>query len=49
MNLVSAKMGLQEWSYKNDYNPVNRQKMTHVDLEKRFRQLIIEVEATLKA
>ena len=44
MNLVSAKMGLHEWSYKNDYNPVNRQKMTHVDLEKRFKQLNIEVE-----
>ena len=44
MNLVSAKMGLHEWSYKNDYNPVGRQKMTHVDLEQRFKKLNIEVE-----
>ncbi|HEY8520327.1 MAG TPA: FAD-dependent oxidoreductase [Gammaproteobacteria bacterium] len=44
MNLVSAKMGLHEWSYKNDYNPVGRQKMRHVDLEERFKKLNIEVE-----
>jgi len=44
MNLVSAKMGIHEWSYKNDYNPVGRQKMTHVDLTERFRQLNVEVE-----
>jgi formate dehydrogenase (NADP+) beta subunit len=44
MNLVSQKMGLSEWSYHNDYNPAKRQKMTHVDLEKRFQQLNIEVE-----
>ncbi|WP_394836728.1 FAD-dependent oxidoreductase [Pendulispora rubella] len=44
MNLVSAKMGLHEWSYKNDYNPVGRQKMTHVDLTERFKQMNIEVE-----
>ncbi len=44
MNLVSAKMGLHEWSYKNDYNPVQREKMLHVDLAERFRQLDVEVE-----
>src|SRR5690606_34719728 len=44
MNLVSAKMGLHEWSYKNDYNPVGRQKMRHVDLVERFKKLNIEVE-----
>ncbi len=44
MNLVSAKMGLHEWSYKNDYNPVGRQKMKHVDLVERFKKLSIEVE-----
>jgi NADPH-dependent glutamate synthase beta subunit-like oxidoreductase/NAD-dependent dihydropyrimidine dehydrogenase PreA subunit len=44
MNLVSQKMGLSEWSYHNDYNPSPRQKMTHVDLEERFRKLTIEVE-----
>jgi formate dehydrogenase beta subunit len=44
MNLSSAKMGLHEWSYKNDYNPAARQKMNHVDLEERFKKLNIEVE-----
>jgi formate dehydrogenase (NADP+) beta subunit len=44
MNLVSAKMGLHEWSYKNDYNPVGREKMTHVDLVERFKKLDVEVE-----
>jgi NADPH-dependent glutamate synthase beta subunit-like oxidoreductase len=44
MNLVSAKMGLHEWSYKNDYNPGLREKMTHVDLVERFKKLDVEVE-----
>ena len=44
MNLFSQKMGLSEWSYHNDYNPAQRQKMTHVDLVERFRNLTIEVE-----
>jgi NADPH-dependent glutamate synthase beta subunit-like oxidoreductase/ferredoxin len=44
MNLISQKMGLSEWSYHNDYNPASRQKMTHVDLASRFKQLDIEVE-----
>jgi formate dehydrogenase beta subunit len=44
MNLISQKMGLSEWSYHNDYNPAPRQKMTHVDLAKRFKELSIEVE-----
>jgi NADPH-dependent glutamate synthase beta subunit-like oxidoreductase/formate hydrogenlyase subunit 6/NADH:ubiquinone oxidoreductase subunit I len=44
MNLVTQKMGLFEWSYSNDYNPAKRQKMKHVDLRERFRQLSIEVE-----
>jgi ferredoxin len=37
-------MGLHEWSYKNDYNPVKREKMTHVDLAERFAKLNLEVE-----
>jgi formate dehydrogenase (NADP+) beta subunit len=49
MNLVSAKMGLHEWSYKNDYNPVKRQKMTHVELEERFKRLNVEVELGFSA
>jgi NADPH-dependent glutamate synthase beta subunit-like oxidoreductase/ferredoxin len=44
MNLISQKMGISEWSYHNDYNPAARQKMTHVDLVRRFEQLNVEVE-----
>ncbi|MCC6765360.1 MAG: FAD-dependent oxidoreductase [Deltaproteobacteria bacterium] len=44
MNLVSTKMGLHEWAYKNDYNPGKREKMTHVDLVRRFEKLDVEVE-----
>src|SRR5947209_14962319 len=44
MNLVSQKMGLSEWSYHNDYSPSQRQKMTHVDLTRRFQKLDLEVE-----
>src|SRR5262245_6802778 len=35
MTLTSAKMGLHEWSYKNDYNPAKREKMQHVALHER--------------
>ena len=49
MNLVSQKMGLSEWSYHNDYNPASRQKMKHVDLTERFRQLNVEVELGFSA
>ncbi|MBV9083384.1 MAG: 4Fe-4S dicluster domain-containing protein [Acidobacteriaceae bacterium] len=44
MNLISQKMGISEWSYHNDYNPVMRQKMQHVDLVERFERLNVEVE-----
>jgi ferredoxin len=44
MKLESQKMGISEWSYSNDFNPVHRQKMKHVDLEKRFKELSVEVE-----
>jgi NADPH-dependent glutamate synthase beta subunit-like oxidoreductase len=49
MNLVSAKMGIHEWSYKNDYNPEKRQKMTHVSLVERFKRMNIEVETGFTA
>ncbi len=42
--LTSTKMGLHEWSYSNDYSPVARQKMTHVDMPLRFSKMTIEVE-----
>jgi formate dehydrogenase beta subunit len=44
MNLVSQKMGLNQWAYHNDYNPAHRQKMDHVELTRRFEQLNLEVE-----
>jgi len=44
MNLISQKMGIHQWSYSNDYDPVKRQKMQHVDLVERFNRLNIEVE-----
>jgi formate dehydrogenase beta subunit len=44
MTLVSTKMGLHEWSYSNNYDPVQRQKMKHVDLPVRFSKMTVEVE-----
>ena len=49
MNLISQKMGISEWSYHNDYNPVPRQKMQHVDLVERFEKLNVEVELGFSA
>jgi NAD-dependent dihydropyrimidine dehydrogenase PreA subunit len=44
VNLQSRKMGLHEWAFKNDYNPVTRQLVPHVSLKERFKKLDIEVE-----
>ena len=44
MNLVSAKMGLHEWSYSNDYEYAARRKMRHVRLEERLKSIETEVE-----
>ena len=44
LNLSSRKMGMHEWSYKNDYNPVERRLMPHVSLRERFKRVDIEVE-----
>jgi NADPH-dependent glutamate synthase beta subunit-like oxidoreductase/ferredoxin len=44
MTLASAKMGLHEWAYSNDYDPVHRQKMMHVEMPLRFAQMATEVE-----
>ena len=49
MNLITQKMGFSEWSYSNDYNPAHRQKMKHVDLERRFKQINVEVELGFSA
>ncbi len=48
-NLISAKMGMNEWRYHNDYNPSPRQQMTHVDLTERFSSLNLEVELGFSA
>jgi ferredoxin len=37
-------MGIHEWAYKNDYNPLERRLMPHVDLKERFKKVNIEVE-----
>lgn len=44
MGLSSQKMGISEWSYNNDYNPSDRQKMVHVEMTRRFENLSLEVE-----
>jgi formate dehydrogenase (NADP+) beta subunit len=49
MNLISQKMGIHQWSYSNDYNPFQRAKMQHVELEERFKRLNIEVELGFSA
>jgi formate dehydrogenase beta subunit len=42
--LTSTKMGLHEWAYSNNYDPVARQKMIHVEMPRRFSKMTIEVE-----
>jgi NADPH-dependent glutamate synthase beta subunit-like oxidoreductase len=49
MNLISQKMGIHQWSYSNDYNTAKRAKMSHVELEARFKRLNIEVEIGFSA
>ncbi|MFT4591073.1 MAG: formate dehydrogenase beta subunit [Gammaproteobacteria bacterium] len=44
MTLDSAKMGIHEWSYSNDYDDADRLLVPHVDLKDRFKKLNIEVE-----
>ncbi len=44
MTLASTKMGLHEWAYSNNYDPVQRQKMQHVELPVRFAKMTTEVE-----
>lgn len=44
MNLSSAKMGIHEWSYSNDYDTAERRLMPHIDLKERFKKLNLEVE-----
>jgi NADPH-dependent glutamate synthase beta subunit-like oxidoreductase/ferredoxin len=44
INLQSRKMGMHEWSYSNDYTPVERRLVPHVSLKERFKKINIEVE-----
>jgi NADPH-dependent glutamate synthase beta subunit-like oxidoreductase len=44
VTLASRKMGMHEWSYKNDYTTLERRLMPHVSLKERFKKLDIEVE-----
>ena len=49
VNLQSAKMGMHEWSYSNDFDPASRRLMPSVDLKERFKKLNIEVELGFSA
>jgi NADPH-dependent glutamate synthase beta subunit-like oxidoreductase/ferredoxin len=44
MNLMSAKMGLHEWSYSNDYDYDKRFEVPTVPMDSRFKDINIEVE-----
>ncbi len=44
MTLASAKVGMQAWTYDNDYDAIKRAKMRHEDLATRFRDIGVEVE-----
>jgi len=44
VTLSSRKMGMHEWSYKNEYNAVERRLVPHVGLIERFKKVNIEVE-----
>lgn len=47
--LSSTKMGLHEWSYSNNFDPTQRQKMIHIDLPERFARMTAEVETGFTA
>jgi NADPH-dependent glutamate synthase beta subunit-like oxidoreductase len=49
VTLQTAKMGMHEWSYSNDFDPAARRLMPSVDLKERFKQLNIEVELGFSA
>jgi formate dehydrogenase (NADP+) beta subunit len=44
VTLTSRKMGMHEWSYKNEYNGAERRLVPHVGLVERFKKVNIEVE-----
>ncbi|MGD0501266.1 MAG: FAD-dependent oxidoreductase [Steroidobacteraceae bacterium] len=44
VTLSSRKMGMHEWSYKNEYSAVERRLVPHVGLIERFKKINVEVE-----
>ncbi|MBT3272737.1 MAG: FAD-dependent oxidoreductase [Spirochaetales bacterium] len=44
LNLVSQRMGLHQWSYSNDWDPLSRRQVPHMSLRERFVDLKKEVE-----
>ncbi len=44
MHLSSAKMGIHEWSFSNDYDVHERTLVPHMTLKERFKKLNYEVE-----
>ena len=44
VSLASMEMGLAQWSYHNEYNPLERQRMHQVAMVRRFESLAVEVE-----
>jgi len=44
VTLSSRKMGMHEWSYKNEYNGAERRLVPHVGLVERFKKVNVEVE-----
>ena len=44
VTLKSRKMGMHEWSYKNEYNGAERRLVPHVGLIERFKKVNVEVE-----
>jgi formate dehydrogenase (NADP+) beta subunit len=44
VSLSSRKMGMHEWSYKNEYSAVERRLVPHVGLLERFKKINVEVE-----
>ncbi len=49
VTLSSRKMGMHEWSYKNEYNGVERRLVPHVGLIERFKKVNVEVELGFSA
>jgi formate dehydrogenase beta subunit len=49
MHLSSAKMGMHEWAFSNDFDGAERTLMPHVSLSERFKKLNVEVELGFSA